>query len=337
MPELRNYQGVMLCQNDYEVLSELESVLKQPLLPLNEVNRFQIGFGVDSNFVTTLDFEKSFVVSIPESICKLQHLQKIFIPEILNFVIPSCVFTLPSLDYISTLEALIPEDIRQGFYGGARLEAEEIGVLRQLETLVGGEFYWTSCWVDSFQRHFKSWGRHVRHLSLRGLSTPSLPSLLQSFKYLEQIYLFEGRLDSLSPILKEFKYLTKIWFPDNEISELPEWIGECISLRELSLAENKLVRIPETIGNLKELRRLILGANKLSELPESVGNLQYLEELDIMQNTFKSLPETITRLRSLKILMIGLQDPKRHNPYLVLTPNQLEWIHELRQKGCKIR
>lgn len=114
------------------------------------------------------------------------------------------------------------------------------------------------------------------------------------------------------------------------LSELPKEIGKLTRLKELSLYKNELTELPKEIGALTNLTKLWLGDNAIVELPEEIGDLTALSTLNLRNNRLERLPKRITNLRNLvKIWLCG-------NSGLSWTQEQIEWISDLKNKGCLV-
>lgn len=124
-----------------------------------------------------------------------------------------------------------------------------------------------------------------------------------------------------------------IWGQNNIIQErtyFPKTKNELINITKLSLRWNRLKEIPKELFNLTELEILELNNNNLEILPAEISNLINLKELNLNINSLKTLPKEIIELKQLEVLNI------KNNKYLELDSEQISWLKELKEKGCKV-
>jgi len=187
---------------------------------------------------------------------------------------------------------------------------------------------------------FSTNNRKVKALGLNRCGLKELPSSIEKFQNLEQLYLTENRLRSLPPSTGNLSTLEILDLSDNHLTSLPNEIGNLKILKELHLNHNVIQFIPETISNLERLEILSIWGNQLKNLPKNMNQMdslkvlglsfnqleefpnvasgfRNLEILDLSNNTIKSIPETVYNLKSLKTLWLN-NNPVNSIPELIL-------------------
>lgn len=124
-----------------------------------------------------------------------------------------------------------------------------------------------------------------------------------------------------------------IWGQKNIIQErtyFPSCQKELLEIKNLFLRWNRINKLPDEFCNLKQLEILELNNNNLEILPTKISNLVNLKELNLNINSLQTLPKEIIELKQLEVLNI------KNNKYLELDSEQISWLKELKEKGCKV-
>jgi Leucine-rich repeat (LRR) protein len=163
-------------------------------------------------------------------------------------------------------------------------------------------------------------------------SIHDVPKSIGSLSNLQELYLNNNKLTSLSKSIGRLSNLKILYLDNNNLTELPKSIGSLYNLQTLSLDNNRLINVPESIQSLSKLKYLSLTNNKLTSLwvdkkpcflsspmvmnrksetfsihdaPESIESLSNLEYLYLYNNNLTSLPKSIGSLSNLKILFLA--------------------------------
>ncbi len=142
-------------------------------------------------------------------------------------------------------------------------------------------------------------------INLMGLGLTKLPSEINGFPNLEELYLTENQLITFPTEIFQFTNLNILLLNDNQLNNLPPEIGNLRRLIILDLGRNQLKELPPEIGNLTALQILNLGNNQLDRLPSEIGNLTHLDELHLHDNMLSNLPPEIDKLQQLCFLNLG--------------------------------
>jgi Leucine-rich repeat (LRR) protein len=224
-----------------------------------------------SNFrnLTALIIEGSGASEVPESICSLKLLKKLYLGE-------DAVSLPTSFSQLTALESLeVTTDMQSFALVEHCTELKELTFIQQMEE-------------DVFVLY---------------------PEFLWTFTSLKELYLFRSSVASLPDALgnlKKLEWLCLCWHQN--VEELPETFGYLTNLTSLEIGGcHRLLKLPESVENLKALRELEISyCEKLTTLPESIGHLQSLEKLRIMYlKRFESLPPSIGNLHALKELVLN--------------------------------
>ncbi|MFX1409751.1 MAG: leucine-rich repeat domain-containing protein, partial [Promethearchaeota archaeon] len=127
-------------------------------------------------------------------------------------------------------------------------------------------------------------------------------------------------LNVLPSSIEDFHNLKELYMTENRLKELPESIGNIRSLKKLNLSDNYLIRLPNQIGNLIDLVELYLNHNLIQSLPESITNLKNLEVFSIWGNHLKDLSKSMNQIDSLRVLGLSfnqLEEVPYHISYFM--------------------
>eukprot|EP00585_Thalassiosira_rotula_P023320 CAMPEP_0196226464 /NCGR_PEP_ID=MMETSP0912-20130531/50414_1 /TAXON_ID=49265 /ORGANISM="Thalassiosira rotula, Strain GSO102" /LENGTH=603 /DNA_ID=CAMNT_0041505963 /DNA_START=27 /DNA_END=1836 /DNA_ORIENTATION=- len=275
-----------------------------------EVGQMQLSFQTPNNLTGTippefghiqgmthvgLQYQKGLYGPIPSTIGNLVGLQTfslLFAGPELGGVIPSSLFTIPTVEYkhSNTMKAgslfRLPSIHRAQTFSLLFAGPELGGVIPSSLFTIPTVEYITLMRNEgefSFPPSINSQGTH----SLLGLIIQSsglsgtMPSFLSEFPNMRELSLEDGSLEGT----------------------IPDYFGALTSLDFLNLRDNSLSgTLPESLGRLSEVTAIVLGKNKLSgRLPSWGGNLTKLRLLDLSYNDFTGeIPSAFSELRSLE-------------------------------------
>ncbi|MFX1535332.1 MAG: leucine-rich repeat domain-containing protein, partial [Promethearchaeota archaeon] len=217
-------------------------------------------------------------------------------------------------------------------YNGVSLVADEVRMLKQLETSIDEVIPpLKQQELSSATFGFYAEKNRINALFLEEKGLQKLPKSLRQCVKLKWLHLrknhnlFNGyveiptylstlqtlnlesnQLTSLPETIEHLTNLQELYLNNNLLVSLPETIGNLTKLETLQLQENKLTSLPASIGNLKSLQTLNLYNNQLASLPASIGNLQSLQNLELWRNKLTSLPASFGQLTQLVELNLGL-------------------------------
>jgi len=134
----------------------------------------------------------------------------------------------------------------------------------------------TSLWDANLLQRFSL----LRVLNLSHANLNSLPGMVGTLKYLQELRLVGNHLKILPPEIGQLKLLRVLAVDSNELSILPGELKNCAALEELTLENNRLSSVLLHFGALRNLRTLLLFGNPLEFLPE-IGPCRQLRTLSV--------------------------------------------------------
>lgn len=193
--------------------------------------------------------------------------------------------------------------------------------------------------------------KKITSITFNYMKLTSLPSEIGDLSELMYLYLGNNRITTLPTTLQTLPYLSRIELNNNQLHRIPKEIYTFTQINDLNLSENAIEEVDKEIKNLTGLTHLYLDYNQISEcdflltLPflemidlshnqlthiPNLSSLKHVFDIDFSHNQLTSLPEGMTELRCLGYLNLA------HNPDLVLTQKEKEWMESLKAYGCTV-
>ncbi|KAM0004704.1 putative leucine-rich repeat domain superfamily [Helianthus debilis subsp. tardiflorus] len=254
------------------------------------------------------------VKHLPDTICMLKHLKKLFLISCLYLEkLPDDVGQLESLEEIYLLRCYDIRDILNNICTLKHLRKlvlEGCGSIEELPEAVGQlecleELHLSYADVKHLPGNICML-KHLKKLVLRlCVLLEKLPDDVGQLESLEVLALL--RCYSIRDIPSSICKLKKLKILDLYhcfcLEKLPEDVGQLESLEGLYLSRCYNIReIPNSIFMLKHLKRLNLeGCRRLEKLPDKLGELESLQMLVIWNTGISHLPRSILLLNGLKI------------------------------------
>ncbi len=236
----------------------------------------------DLGSIHQLDLTGLELTTLPEIICHLKALQKLFLRENHLTSLPEAIGSLIHLNtlnlFANQLENL-PDTIKS------------LTSLQEL-SLSHNQFKVIPPLLGDFPS--------LRLLFLANNNIIELPPALAKLTSLELLDLSSNQMAVLPDWVGNLQKLHTLLLAENKFALLPGSISNLTNLQTLVLQGNALIQLPEDLGNLVALRILNLHGNQLEMLPESVSKLRLLEELDISNNKMTGLLGVLGMLINLK-------------------------------------
>jgi adenylate cyclase len=227
----------------------------------------------------TLHINRNTFTSLPESLCQLRHLTRLFCSDNKLTALPESIGQLDSLKELDAHNNSL-SDLPVSIWNCAKLET-----LNLTSNLLGN---WHDPPVIRRESEVDDDARYSRKGSVVSLTpVPVLPPLAHSLK---RLYLGENRLiDEVLHVLMIFKELRILNLSFNEFQDMPaNFFTNLNLLEELYLSGNKLASLPtEDLPKLQHLKRLYLNGNKLQTLPQELGKVKNLTVLDVGSNLLR--------------------------------------------------
>ncbi|EPZ34318.1 hypothetical protein O9G_000505 [Rozella allomycis CSF55] len=158
--------------------------------------------------------------------------------------------------------------------------------------------------------------------------TQAVPDSAGLLKLIEELYLFNNRIENVSQFISQMNSLKFLNFNMNRITDLPKGFGNFAnliildlscnklstlrpnffllsndlsfqfpaSLKALHLSDNEFESIPNEISKLKNLVTLNMRDNKISYIPKEIGDCESLRELFLQGNKIRTLPASLSKL-----------------------------------------
>lgn len=127
----------------------------------------------------------------------------------------------------------------------------------------------------------------VLHLENNRLPTFFIP--YGAWINLEELYLQNNRLNSLTEGLLWLKHIKIVDYSDNNIDEILNPMFDIKSLTVFKINRNKIPFIPGNISDAESLETFELAHNKLRNLPTSIMSVTTLKNFDVSYNHLVSL------------------------------------------------
>ena len=228
--------------------------------------------------------------SIPSAIGNMVNLQSIaFFRTGPNFggLIPSSLFTLPSLQYVTIADQDVPLMYRlseSAWEFPATIESKpenNIKGIRIGNVIIPGT-------IPSYISEFTS----LEQLILEGnLLEGSIPDDFGNLTSLEYLNLRNNKLTGTLPAsLGKLSNMTFMTLGKNNFQgQLPSWLGDLSRLGLLDLSDNKFTgTVPTTFAQLTSLQHVSLQNNVLNGSISAFESLDRLSILDVSSNSFSS-------------------------------------------------
>ncbi|GMF00012.1 unnamed protein product [[Candida] boidinii] len=143
-------------------------------------------------------------------------------------------------------------------------------------------------------------------IDLVHLKVKSLKDLkLERFKNLKYIFLRDNLIESISDLklIENKELIEEIDLYDNRINHISKHVDEFKNIKTLDLSFNKIKNI-KNIENLTELENLYFVQNKISEI-KNIENLQKLINLELGGNKIEIISEVMLKMKNLEQLWLG--------------------------------
>jgi Leucine-rich repeat (LRR) protein len=98
------YQGLCMDITEKQALSDLETLLKEPILIVSLLDSFKFGFIPISNHVARLGIPRKDLVTLPDSFCKLTSLQELSLFGNRLATLPDAFGDLKSLRFLNLVQ-----------------------------------------------------------------------------------------------------------------------------------------------------------------------------------------------------------------------------------------
>lgn len=158
--------------------------------------------------------------------------------------------------------------------------------------------------LDSLPKAFARL-QDLRYLELIGTSFDTFPEPVTYLGRLKSLQIQSNKADTLH-MIPELKHiggtLEQLLLYNNRIDSLPHETGELKKLKSLYVVNCNLTKLPPEIGNLKNLETLALDNNQLTAVPRDIAKLKNLTYLSLQHNSLKALPDQICFLTNLAVL-----------------------------------
>lgn len=158
--------------------------------------------------------------------------------------------------------------------------------------------------LDSLPKSFVQL-QELRYLELVGTSFDTFPAPLTYLGRLKSLQIQSNKADTLH-MIKEIKHiggtLEQLLLYNNRIDSLPHETGELKKLKSLYVVNCNLTKLPPELGNLKSLETLALDNNQLTAIPRDIAKLKNLTYLSLQNNKLSTLPDQICFLTNLAVL-----------------------------------
>ncbi len=244
---------------------------------------------VSFNRIRGLDFSRSGIASLHESIGTLSFLHSIVIKKSEGVSLPDTLGALPALSsFVCTYSRLAEfppalircKNLRTLSVEGNNLTSlpPSFGNLTELRTFNGAANAFTSVPAPIFSCE------KLRTLDLSGNQLDSLPWAIERLSSLETLVLSSNNIFSLPPSLGTCTRLVSLRLWSNSLTGFPAAILGLTSLKELYLQDNRIAEIPDSISALANLRVLLFSGNELTALPSSITSLTNLTKVTVADN-----------------------------------------------------
>ncbi|KAB1209727.1 hypothetical protein CJ030_MR6G000175 [Morella rubra] len=238
---------------------------------------------------------------------------------ILKLLLPHFVFSTILFSFVTS-----------GFAATAKLQSDEVGVLREIGKKLGkkdwdfgidpcsGEGNWSvldgrkgfesSVTCDCTFNHNSSC--HVVSIALKAQNLSStIPPEFSKLHYLKQLDLSRNYLTGSIPSQWATMHLVELSVMGNSLSgPFPTVLSNITSLRNLSIEGNRFSGpLPSEIGKLINLQKLVLSSNAFTEeLPIALAKLTNLTDMRVSDNNFSGkIPDFISNWTQIEKLHMG--------------------------------
>ncbi len=233
--------------------------------------------------LTVLNLSHNKLQHIPQTICFLKELRKLYISNNFFVIFPEeilCLSHLETLTMNSNFLRAIPSAIaRLGNLSvldisdnKIRSLPDEIYSLTRLEELYVGLND-----MITISPNVSNIGNSIRTLDFSNNRLIFLPSTIGNLD-LEVLCLENNNLESLPDSITKLSRLEKLFLENNRLSKLPNNWGNMKNLQILCLNYNLIQRVPQSFIGMTSLRKLDLSHNCLGVVPDFLYEMTRLEK-----------------------------------------------------------
>jgi Leucine-rich repeat (LRR) protein len=146
--------------------------------------------------------------------------------------------------------------------------------------------------------------------------------------------IYRGNIESIPELISSLKYLQELDLSYTRLKNIPDSVGKLKYLKILYLDGNLLTEIPDPIKNLKKLMILSISANKISKIESDFPKLKKIKKIILWDNRFRTLsniPE--------KIIFVGLFDVNdlcQKGKYLVREKKKKEMLEFYKHSSLEL-
>ncbi|KAH3685686.1 hypothetical protein WICPIJ_003327 [Wickerhamomyces pijperi] len=250
--------------------------------------------------LVSLDLERNFISSIPESICRLRNLSILTLSCNKLMTLPELPPNLKILDLSSNEFETFPESVNQ-LKNLLQLDLS-FNKIHELPSSINQLTSLKKMNISSnYLTHVKLALKDLRTLNLRHNDILSLD--VSGDSNIENLYLTNNNISNIANPLRSLKTL------DLQLNPITQLNIMSSNLASLTLAKAKLTSLSPLILSFVKLEKLELSRNALRELPD-LSTLSNLRELSVYSNNLDTLPD-FTNLTKLKILDVHDNNLKR--------------------------
>lgn len=291
----------------------------------NNLKRLPDSFG-ELSLLEEAYLNENGLVNLPDSICKLKHLQTMRLTGNQLELLPEDFGQVSSLKVLTCDENMLTV-LPKTFGLLVALEELELGC-NKIKCLSDGFGELMSLRILNFCRNQllelpETFGNlpNLRNLDLSYNRIKFLPSNFKSCHTIEKMYVDRNILEILPSWVNNLTNCVELSLKDNHFHEQPfsdRFSLGCPKLKHINLSGNFITKLPDTLGELSALEYLHLGSvigelerrnfqngNWLTELPMSFCFLVNLTELHVDENQLNELPDNFGDLVSLEIVDFG--------------------------------
>ena len=129
----------------------------------------------------------------------------------------------------------------------------------------------------------------VQKISLTNQYITNIPSNLNEFSFLKELYLYSNKISILTSEIADLKELEVLLLDNNNLITLPDNLKQLESLRTLTLTGNLFKEFPKVLCDLKSLENLYIGNEELiyEELLQSMQDCKSLRYINLSNISFK--------------------------------------------------
>lgn len=145
---------------------------------------------------------------------------------------------------------------------------------------------------------------NLKELNIYNYKIDALPNEIGNLLNLEEIMLC-GSLNSLPSSIQNWKKIKNLYLAGNNLNKIPPYFYLFSELEFLDLSRNNISFINDSIKLLKQIKDLTFNGNiELKNLPESICELRMLERLEIENTMISSLPHCLSLNKNLLTIKV---------------------------------